>query len=78
MELGPGVRVNAVAPAVVKTTFARALYEDREDEVAADYPLRRLGVPADIGKAGAFLLSADASWITGETLVVDGGVTLGR
>jgi 3-oxoacyl-[acyl-carrier protein] reductase len=78
VELGPAVRVNAVAPAVVKTTFARALYEDREDEVASTYPLRRLGVPADIGKAGAFLLSDDASWITGETLVVDGGITLGR
>jgi 3-oxoacyl-[acyl-carrier protein] reductase len=77
VELGPRVRVNAVAPAVVKTSFARALYEDREDEVAADYPLRRLGVPSDIGKAAAFLLSDDASWITGETLVVDGGVTLG-
>ena len=78
VELGPKVRINAVAPAVVKTTFARALYENREDEVAAAYPLRRLGVPDDIGKAGAFLLSDDASWITGETLVVDGGVTLGR
>jgi 3-oxoacyl-[acyl-carrier protein] reductase len=77
VELGPRVRVNAVAPAVVKTTFARALYENREDEVAAAYPLRRLGVPSDIGKAGAFLLSDAASWITGETLVVDGGVTLG-
>ncbi|MDQ1671540.1 MAG: hypothetical protein QOC98_102, partial [Frankiaceae bacterium] len=77
VELGPRVRVNAVAPAVVKTKFARALYEDREDEVAAAYPLKRLGVPEDIGKAGAFLLSDAASWITGETLVVDGGVTLG-
>jgi NAD(P)-dependent dehydrogenase (short-subunit alcohol dehydrogenase family) len=77
VELGPKVRVNAVAPAVVKTTFARALYEDREDEVAAAYPLKRLGVPSDIGAAGAFLLSDAASWITGETLVVDGGVTLG-
>ncbi len=77
VELGPTVRVNAVAPAVVKTKFARALYEDREDEVAAAYPLKRLGVPEDIGKAGAFLLSDAASWITGETLVVDGGVTLG-
>jgi NAD(P)-dependent dehydrogenase (short-subunit alcohol dehydrogenase family) len=78
VELGPGVRVNAIAPAVVKTTFARALYEGREDEVAEGYPLRRLGVPTDTAKAGAFLLSDDASWITGETLVVDGGVTLGR
>ncbi len=77
VELGPTVRINAIAPAVVKTTFARALYEGREDEVAAAYPLKRLGVPTDTAKAGAFLLSDDASWITGETLVVDGGVTLG-
>ena len=77
VELGPRVRVNAIAPAVVKTTFARALYEGREDEVAAAYPLKRLGVPTDTAKAGAFLLSEDASLITGETLVVDGGVTLG-
>jgi len=78
VELGPKVRVNAIAPAVVKTSFARALYEGREDEVAQAYPLKRLGVPEDTAKAAAFLLSDDASWITGETLVVDGGVTLGR
>lgn len=78
VELGPGVRVNAIAPAVVKTTFARALYEGYEEEAAQVYPLKRLGVPTDTAKAGAFLLSDDASWITGETLVVDGGVTLGR
>ena len=78
VELGPVVRVNAIAPAVVKTFFARALYEGREDEVAQDYPMKRLGVPTDTAKAGAFLLSDDASWITGETLVVDGGVSLGR
>jgi 3-oxoacyl-[acyl-carrier protein] reductase len=77
-EMGPAVRVNAIAPAVVKTDFARALYEGREDDVAAAYPMKRLGVPADTAKAAAFLLSGDASWITGETLVVDGGVTLGR
>jgi NAD(P)-dependent dehydrogenase (short-subunit alcohol dehydrogenase family) len=77
-ELGPAVRVNAIAPAVVKTDFARALYEGREDDVAAAYPMKRLGVPADTAKAGAFLLSADASWITGEVLVVDGGVTTAR
>ena len=71
-------RVNAIAPAVVKTTFAKALYEGREDDVAQAYPLKRLGVPEDTAKAAAFLLSDDASWITGETLVVDGGVTLGR
>ncbi|RKT87315.1 3-oxoacyl-[acyl-carrier protein] reductase [Saccharopolyspora antimicrobica] len=76
VELGPGTRVNAVAPAVVKTRFASALYEGREGEVAATYPLKRLGVPGDIGSAVAFLLSDDAAWITGQTLVVDGGITL--
>ncbi|GLZ09227.1 3-oxoacyl-ACP reductase [Actinomadura sp. NBRC 104412] len=78
VELGPGVRVNAVAPAVVKTRFARLLYEGREDDVAASYPLRRLGVPEDVAGAVAFLLSEQASWMTGHTVVLDGGVTLGR
>jgi NAD(P)-dependent dehydrogenase (short-subunit alcohol dehydrogenase family) len=76
VELGPDIRVNAVAPAVVKTKFATALYEGREQEVAAAYPLKRLGVPEDIGSVVAFLLSEDAGWMTGRTLVVDGGVTL--
>lgn len=75
-ELGPHVRVNAVAPAVVKTRFATALYEGREDEVAAAYPMKRLGVPEDIAGAVSFLLSRDAGWITGQTLTIDGGVTL--
>jgi NAD(P)-dependent dehydrogenase (short-subunit alcohol dehydrogenase family) len=75
-ELGPGIRVNAVAPAVVKTKFATALYEGREEQVSASYPLKRLGVPEDIAGAVAFLLSDQASWITGQTLVLDGGVTL--
>ncbi len=77
-ELGPSVRVNAIAPAVVKTKFATALYEGREQEVAEAYPMKRLGVPEDTAKAAAFLLSDAASWITGETLVVDGGVTIAR
>lgn len=76
VELGPGIRVNAVAPAVVKTRFAQALYEGREEDVAAGYPLKRLGVPEDIGSAVAFLLSDEASWITGRNLVLDGGLTL--
>jgi 3-oxoacyl-[acyl-carrier protein] reductase len=76
VELGPDIRVNAVAPAVVKTRFATALYEDREEEVASTYPLKRLGVPEDISSVVAFLLSEDAAWLTGQVLVVDGGVTL--
>lgn len=76
VELAPGIRVNAVAPAVVKTRFAGALYEGREEQVAAAYPLGRLGTPEDIATAVAFLASDDASWVTGQTLVVDGGLTL--
>lgn len=72
-ELAPGIRVNAVAPAVVKTAFARALYEGHEVEASAAYPLRRLGEPADVAGPVAFLLSADAGWITGQTVVIDGG-----
>ncbi len=76
VELAPAVRVNAVAPAVVKTRFATALYEGREDAIAATYPLQRLGVPEDVAGAVAFLCSRDAAWITGQTLVIDGGLTL--
>lgn len=75
-EFAPVVEVNAIAPAVVKTKFAEALYEGREAEAAAAYPLGRLGVPEDIGGAAAFLTSAQSDWITGQTLVVDGGIFL--
>jgi len=76
VELAPIVRVNAVAPAVVKTRFSTALYDGREESVAATYPLKRLGDPSDVASAVNFLLSEAAAWITGQTLVVDGGVTL--
>ncbi|MFD4375550.1 SDR family oxidoreductase [Streptomyces sp. NPDC058486] len=75
-EFAPVVRVNAIAPAVVKTKFAQALYEGREAEAAAAYPMGRLGVPEDIGGAAAFLTSEQSGWITGQTLVVDGGIFL--
>ncbi|MFI7400318.1 SDR family oxidoreductase [Streptomyces sp. NPDC049541] len=75
-EFAPKVRVNAIAPAVVKTQFAKALYEGREAEAAAAYPLARLGVPSDIGGAAAFLTSEQSAWVTGQTLVVDGGIFL--
>ena len=75
-ELSPLIRVNAVAPAVVKTDFAAALYEGREEKVARGYALGRLGVPDDIAGAVSFLASGDAGWITGQTLVLDGGLLL--
>jgi NAD(P)-dependent dehydrogenase (short-subunit alcohol dehydrogenase family) len=75
-ELAPRLRVNAVAPAVIKTDFAKALYEGREDEVSATYPLKRLGIPTDVSGPVAFLLSEDAAWITGQTIVIDGGGSL--
>jgi NAD(P)-dependent dehydrogenase (short-subunit alcohol dehydrogenase family) len=74
VELGPGVRVNAVAPAVVRTRFARALYEDREDDVRAAYPLKRLGEPDDVAAAVAYLASGEASWVSGEVMTLDGGL----
>lgn len=76
VELGPNIRVNAVAPAVVKTQFAHALYEDKEEEIAATYPLRRLGVPEDVSSAVAFLVGPESSWITGQILTLDGGLLL--
>ncbi|MGH9209517.1 MAG: SDR family oxidoreductase [Acidimicrobiales bacterium] len=76
-ELAPGVRVNAIAPGLVKTDFARALWEPNEQAAAAMMPLKRLGEPDDVANAALFLASDMASWITGHTLVVDGGVLLG-
>src|SRR5690606_14838155 len=75
-EFAPKGRVNAIAPGVVKTKFAQALYEGREAEAAAGYPLGRLGVPSDTGGAAAFLTSEQSDWVTGQTLVVDGGIFL--
>ncbi len=73
-ELGPKVRVNCVAPGLVRTDFARILWEgERGGEVAQAYPLKRLGEPEDIAAATLFLASDAASFITGQTIVVDGG-----
>lgn len=76
-ELAPSVRVNAIAPGLVKTDMARALWEPAEDRIAATMPLARLGEPEDIAGAALFLASDLAGWITGHTLVVDGGALLG-
>ncbi|KJK36804.1 3-ketoacyl-ACP reductase [Lentzea aerocolonigenes] len=73
-QLGPKVRVNAVAPGVVKTKFAEALYVGREEQAVQQYPTKRLGTPEDVASLVAFLCSDGASWITGETVRVDGGL----
>lgn len=76
VELGPNIRVNAVAPAVVKTKFAENLFEGKEAELRKRYAVGRLGEPEDVAAAVAFLGSSAAAWITGQILTLDGGVTL--
>jgi len=72
-ELGPGVRVNCIAPGLIKTDFARILWEgERGAKVAAGLPLQRLGEASDIGDAAVWL-AANATWMTGQTIVLDGG-----
>jgi NAD(P)-dependent dehydrogenase (short-subunit alcohol dehydrogenase family) len=80
VEWGPrNVRVNAIAPGIVKTDFARALWENEElmKRRNAATPLRRIGSPEEIGSVAAFLASGAASFITGQIVVADGGVTIG-
>jgi 3-oxoacyl-[acyl-carrier protein] reductase len=76
LELAPRIRVNAVAPATVKTRFAAALWQDDEVTATQPYPLASLGEPRDIGEAIAYLASDDARWVTGQTLAIDGGLLL--
>lgn len=73
-QLGPKIRVNGVAPGVVKTKFAEALVAGGEDNASQGYPMKRLGTPEDIARLVGFLASDQASWITGETVRVDGGL----
>jgi NAD(P)-dependent dehydrogenase (short-subunit alcohol dehydrogenase family) len=77
LELAPAVRVNALVPGLVKTFFARALFEHDEEGVARRFPMQRLGVPDDIAGAALFLASEASSWLTGETIVIDGGALVG-
>ena len=71
-ELGP-TRVVGIAPGLVQTDFAAFLVDNFGEALAASMPLKRLGVPQDIGNLATFLASDAASWITGETYVIDGG-----
>lgn len=73
-ELGPTVRVNAIAPGLIRTDFAKVLWEgDRGAQVAKVYPLKRLGEPEDVAAAAVYLAAESSSWITGHTIVLDGG-----
>ncbi|MQA61217.1 MAG: glucose 1-dehydrogenase [Actinophytocola sp.] len=75
-ELAPKVRVNAIAPGLVRTHLARALWEEHEDRISKELPLGRIGEPVDIAKAALFLAGDESSWITGQSLVVDGGAMI--
>jgi NAD(P)-dependent dehydrogenase (short-subunit alcohol dehydrogenase family) len=74
-ELGPKVRVNALAPGVIKTELARAVWEAREPILVEQLPLRRLGTVEDVANAALFLATDASAWMTGQTLVLDGGAT---
>jgi NAD(P)-dependent dehydrogenase (short-subunit alcohol dehydrogenase family) len=79
VEWGPkNVRINCIAPGLIKTDFARALWEDPQalEQRNGQTPLRRIGTPDEIGSVAAFLASPAASFMTGQTIVVDGGVTI--
>lgn len=79
VELGPhNIRVNTIAPGLVRTDFARALWENPKLLEATEKrtPLRRIGDPEDIAGAAVFLASKAGRWITGQTIVIDGGVTI--
>lgn len=73
-ELGPRTRVNAVAPGIVETPMTRELLQTRADSSIAQTPLARLGHPAEVARVVAFLCSDAASFITGETVHVNGGI----
>jgi NAD(P)-dependent dehydrogenase (short-subunit alcohol dehydrogenase family) len=77
-ELGPQVRVNAICPGLVKTDFARALWQGAGEDATFPWPMGRIGQPDDIASAALFLSSDQAAWMTGTVTVVDGGAVTSR
>jgi NAD(P)-dependent dehydrogenase (short-subunit alcohol dehydrogenase family) len=75
-ELAPGVRVNGLAPGLVRTELARGLWEGNEERISRHIPLRRIGEVDDLAPIALLLVSEAGSWITGQTIVVDGGTTM--
>lgn len=73
-ELAPKVRVNGIAPGIIETPMVAGLLETRAEETFAQTPLKRLGKPSEIASVAAFLCSSAASFITGETIQVNGGI----
>lgn len=79
VEFGPkGLRANCIAPGLIKTDFSRALWENEKllAGVERKTPVRRIGLPDDVGGVAVFLASEGAAYITGQTIVVDGGLTI--
>jgi 3-oxoacyl-[acyl-carrier protein] reductase len=75
-ELGPrGITVNALAPGVIETDMTRSILAERGAQILAMTPLARIGQPDDVAGIVTFLASPDAGWITGRTIIADGGVT---
>jgi NAD(P)-dependent dehydrogenase (short-subunit alcohol dehydrogenase family) len=78
VELAPRVRVNAIAPGLVRTDMAQALLDGRETQLQADIPLQRVGEPGDVARTAEFLVDPANAWITGTCVIVDGGYILAR
>lgn len=76
-ELAPTVRVNAIAPSITDTPLASRLLssDDKKEANAKRHPLQKIGAPEDIANAASFLLNDSSSWITGQVLQVDGGIS---
>ncbi len=77
-ELAPKIRVNCIAPSLTQTSLAGAMLnsEEKLEKMGALNPLKRVGQPEDLSAAAAYLLSPEAAWVTGQTILIDGGLSL--